>query len=103
MSTGYEKQDASAKSLWIIATVSVTILVILVVIVNDVFVHTREQLVEEMVLSPESVALRELRASEQETLTSYAVVDAKAGIYQIPIERAMKLMAEEAYQSQMQK
>jgi hypothetical protein len=38
--------------------------------------------------------LRALRATEEETLTTYAWVDKNAGIVRIPIERAMQLLVE---------
>jgi hypothetical protein len=35
--------------------------------------------------------LAELRAREEQTLTTYGVVDQNAGVYRIPIDRAMEL------------
>jgi len=42
--------------------------------------------------------LQELRAVEQERLTSYGWIDQQAGVVRIPIERAMQLLAERAGQ-----
>lgn len=78
--------------------VSLLILVILVVLTNEFFLATKESLVTETVLRPESIPLRELRARETEILTSYGVIDAQAGVYRIPIEEAVQRMAEEAYE-----
>ena len=102
-SGGYEKKDTSARSILIVAVISVVIVVISVILMNELFVATREELVDEMVLRPESAALRDLRAREAATLYSYDVVDSTRGIYRISIDRAMKLMAEEAYAQQAQK
>ena len=44
--------------------------------------------------------LREARAAAASQLTQYDVVSAAEGIYQIPIDQAMNLMANEAYQNQ---
>jgi hypothetical protein len=52
------------------------------------------------VLKPESAPLRDLRAREMETLTTYKVLDPVKSVYRIPISRAMELMADEAYQEQ---
>ena len=99
-SGGYEKKDTSARGILIVAIISVVIVVLSVVLTNELFIATREELVDEMVLQPESAALRDLRAREGATLYSYDVVDSTQGIYRIPIDRAMKLMAEEAYAQQ---
>ena len=97
MSEGYEKQDVSPKKLGMLVIIGVVVVAIVVIIMNEFFIATREALIEEMVLTPESVALRELRARETDILNSYGIVDAEAGIYRIPIDQAMKLIAEEAY------
>lgn len=99
-SGGYEKKDTSARGILIVALISVVIVVLSVVLTNELFIATREELVDEMILKPESAALRDLRAREAATLFSYGVVDSARGIYRIPIDRAMKLMAEEAYAQQ---
>lgn len=41
-------------------------------------------------------ALREARAEADRKLTQYEVIDSGAGVYQIPIERAMALEARDA-------
>jgi len=99
-SGGYEKKDTSSRNILIVALVSAVIVVLSIVLTNELFIATREELVEEMVLRPESAALRDLRAKEAATLFSYDVLDPEKGIYRIPIDRAMKLMAEEAYAQQ---
>ncbi|HEX7343543.1 MAG TPA: hypothetical protein VF398_04725 [bacterium] len=99
-SGGYEKKDTSARGILIVALISVVIVVLSVILTNELFIATREELVDEMVLKPESAALRDLRAREAAVLFSYEVLDAEKGVYRIPIDRAMKLMAEEAYAQQ---
>ncbi len=44
--------------------------------------------------------LREVNAAATRKLTQYELIDPEAGIYRIPIERAMDLMVNEAYQSE---
>jgi len=95
--SGYEKKDVSVNKIALWGVIAVTLLVVFVVFIMDFFVATREKLVYEQQLRPESVALRELRAREAETLNSYKIIDSTKGIYQIPIQRAMQLMAQEAY------
>ncbi len=95
--SGYEKSDVSVNKLVLWGVLSVVILTIIVIFIMDFFVATREELIYEQQLRPESVALRELRAHEAETLNSYRIIDSTKGKYQIPIKRAMQLMADEAY------
>ena len=99
-SGGYEEKDTSTRGILIVALMSIIVVVVAVILTNELFIATREELVEEMVLRPESAALRDLRAREAALLFSYDVVDSAGGIYRIPIDRAMKLMAEEAYAKQ---
>jgi hypothetical protein len=95
---GYETHDARLKPIIIIGVVSIILLVFSLYLVNALFVATKERLVQEMVLAPQSVTMRELRARENEILNSYRVIDAERGIYQIPVDRAMELIANEAYE-----
>jgi hypothetical protein len=97
-SGGYEKRDVNVLKVILYGVSAIVVVVALVIFMLDYFTATREELVYESVLKPESTALRELRAREEEELNSYAVLDAGKGIYRIPVERAMELMAEQAYQ-----
>ena len=74
-------------------------MIVSVIVVDDVFMLTKEEIIYETVLQPESVPLRDLRAHEDEVLHTYKVIDAAKGIYQIPIDRALQLMADEAYRT----
>lgn len=101
-SGGYEKRDTNVRGIVWVTLISAVIIVLSVIMVNELFIATKEEIVEEVVLKPESVPLRELRARETSILESYDVIDAPKGIYRIPIERAMKLMAERAYERESQ-
>lgn len=94
---GYETRDTAMRGLIAVAVVALAVVVVAVFAVYQLFIATREQIVDEVVLRPESIALRELRAREEAVLNTYDVVDAQRGIYRIPIERAMELMAERSY------
>jgi len=93
---GYEKKDASVRSLVGVIVVSVVVLVIAVVILYDYFIGVREEVVRENVLQPESPDLKALHASEEEVLHSYKLLDGEKGTYQVPIDSAMALLAREA-------
>ncbi len=98
---GYEKRDINPVKVFLAGLAGVIVIVVLVIFMLSYFTATREEIVYEEVLKPESAALRELRAREEEELNSYAVLDTKKGVYRIPIKRAMELMAEEAYQARL--
>ncbi len=94
---GYEKSDLNISKTLIATVIIVVFLVASVAFVDEIFVHEKEQIIADVVLKPVSITLRELRAKEDEVLMSYKVLDPQKGVYQIPIERAKKVFAEEAY------
>lgn len=100
---GYEKRDIPAGRIIAFGILGALLIVIMLVIVTNVFLTTSEKMVEDVVLKPQSVAIRELRARETEELNSYKLLDPEKGIYQIPIDRAIELMADEAYRDRMKK
>ena len=94
--SGYEKQDASVRNVTIIAVVGVLLLIVSAVLLDDYFVHTREQQVYELSLQPVSADLKQLRSTEEKLLNSYALIDSTTGRYRIPVYRAMELVAAES-------
>jgi len=93
---GYEKKDVNAKMIIGVGLSSVLILIIIFVVLSDYFTVMETEAVYQAQLKPESVTLKELRAEDEKILTTYKVIDAEKGVYRIPIERAMHLLAEEA-------
>jgi len=99
--SGYEKSDVSSTKLFIAAFVILFLIVILVIFVNDMFVASKDKLVEDIVLSKPSAELRELHAREEKVLQNYKILDADHGVIQIPIDRAMGLLADEAFREKL--
>lgn len=95
---GYEKRDVSANKVIFVGVMAILLLVVLIVAMIDYFTVFTEEQIYETVLKPESSALRELYAREAEALHSYKLLDATNGVYQIPVERAIDLMADSAFQ-----
>lgn len=93
----YEKEDVAIGRLGLWAFGLVVVIVLILWGLNAFFFAARERQVYEYVLQPVSADLRALKARENETLYSYKVLDAEKGIYQIPIDRAMKLLSEESF------
>lgn len=100
--SGYEHRDVNVTRIAVIGLISVVALTISILLVHQIYIIYREKLVEEVVLRPESAALRELRAREDEVLNSYRILDAEKGLYRIPISRAMQLVADEAYRGRIE-
>jgi hypothetical protein len=99
---GYETRDVNLRKVAFLAALMILALVASVVFVWDYFVGEREQLYEQVVLSKPSAELRELRAREAEELETYKLLDSAKGQYRIPIDRAMELLAAEAYHQKLQ-
>ncbi len=56
----------------------------------------KEDIIYESQLKPESTDLKKIQVEESEILSTYQLLDPVKGVYRIPIEQAMKLLAEEA-------
>lgn len=95
---GYEESDVNLFQ--IIATTIITVALIIGFLVglSNFFIFTAEKTIDKMVLTPESMQLRDLRGREMEALNSYKLLDAEKGTYQIPIEKAMTIIAERAFE-----
>lgn len=75
--------------------ISIVVLAVLLIMVDEWFIRTKEDLYYEMVLHPKNPQLLELRAREDSLLNSYGIADS-TGAYRIPIDSAIKVTAAEA-------
>ena len=98
-SPGYEKKDVNVSKIVGYTIVVVVLLVTIVVFLNEFFIFQVEGIKQER-NSVVSKDLRDLRAAEEEVLNSYKLINPEKKIYQIPVEQAMKLLAEEAFKKQ---
>lgn len=94
---GYEKRDVNIRATLIVAGSIILFIVVSLALLNEYFIRIKERYIQEMVLAPESLSLRDLRAREDQLLNGYELIDSTAGTYRIPVERAMELEVEEAY------
>jgi len=92
---GYERRDINVSFIIGVAFFSIIILVGILIVLNNFFTSEKEKLVYETLLKPESTELLNLQTNQSKILNTYKVLDAEKGIYQIPIERAMQLLADE--------
>jgi len=73
--------------------VGLAVVILLVVVgLRQVFTSIVSAERQEKILGRENRELAEQRATDERRLTTYEQLDAKKGVYQIPIERAMKLL-----------
>jgi hypothetical protein len=96
--TGYEKTDVNVGRMIAVTAITILLTIVVVIFMNEYFMYEKERFVQEMVLAPQSRPLRELRAREDRELHSYGIIDTANAVYRIPIDRAMQLMADEAFQ-----
>jgi hypothetical protein len=94
--SGYEKRDVNIKSMILVGILIISFVVVSLIFINEIFMMEKEQIIYETVLRPESVTLQELREKENNVLENYKLLNDTTGVYQIPIERAMEIVAEEA-------
>lgn len=93
---GYERRDINIKSVLIVSAVAIGFLLVIFIGLNEYFMITKEEIMYELTLKPESDRLIQLHAREDSILNSYGVIDQQSGVYRIPIERAMEKLVEES-------
>ena len=93
---GFDRAEPNVRLIALVGGVTLVLLVAIVLGLEYYFDRALEQQVYVKVLAPESQALRDLRAREDEELHSYRYLDREKGTVRLPIERAMELMASEA-------
>jgi len=96
---GYEKKDVNVSKIVGYTIVITVFLVAILVFLNEFFIYSSEKMKAETA-NEISSKLRELRAIEEEVLNSYKTINAEKGVYQIPVEQAIKILADEAFQNQ---
>jgi len=96
---GYEKKDVNVSKIVGYTIVITIFLVAILVFLNEFFIYSSEKMKAEAA-NEISSKLRELRAVEEEVLNSYKTINAEKGVYQIPVEQAIKILADEAFQNQ---
>jgi len=92
---GYEKSDPRMGLVAAAFGGLIVGLILVVLAVQAVYDHMREQQIYVKVLEPVSEDLRNLRAREDGQLHSYQYVDRATGAVRIPVERAMELLEKE--------
>ncbi len=93
---GYESRDVNLKLTIVVGVLSILLLIFVLVGLDQYFTAVVERQVEKAVMSPISRDLQALRAHEDSMLNSYGLVDSSRGVYRIPIDSAIALLAAES-------
>jgi hypothetical protein len=92
----YDRSDPRALLIAGLGICSIIGLVLVILGVQAYFDHIREEEAYQSVYAPVAQQLQDLHAKEAEELNTYKYLDRNKGTVQIPISRAMQLLAEEA-------
>lgn len=92
--TAYEKKDINIKKVTVYTVITVILLILTVVLIDQWFLKTKEEMYQEMFLKPKNRELIQLQAREDSLLNSYGRDDS-TGAYRIPIDSAIALTAAE--------
>ncbi len=93
--SGYEKKDANVRFIAIVALVLIVVIAGIGVMLNELFLITTEDAIQDAVLSVDSEELAKLRAHEDSLLSSYELLDTSSGVWRIPIDSAIEIVAGE--------
>lgn len=91
----FEHQEPKTNLIALLLVSSCVILVVIVVLLQGFYDFTRALKVSRTESAPFE-QIQKLRADEEQKLTGYRYVNKESGVVQIPVERAMQLMVEEA-------
>lgn len=97
----YDTHEPNLRFIGALTGLIVLALIVLLLALQAYFDRLWEREVYVKVLAPESETLREVRAREEQQLHRYTYLDRQRGTVQLPIERAMELLIEEARQGKL--
>jgi hypothetical protein len=93
---GFDRQEPSGPAVAIFAVVSLVLLVLTILAIQQYFDHIWSEAVYEKVLAPPSEQLQEVRGRDDWNLTHYMYLDKATGQVRIPIDQAMQLNLQDA-------
>lgn len=94
---GFEREEVKGGKVVGLTLLVIASLAIILLLLNEYFNSAKENRYTRSVLVPESLTIRDVRARDAEITGAYKVLDGKNGVYQIPVSRAMELVAAEAF------
>jgi tRNA(Met) C34 N-acetyltransferase TmcA len=98
--SGYEKEDVNARVIIIMFIIGTVTIGTIMFLLSEYFTSRKEAQVQ-AANAVVSSTYRDVRAREEERLNAYKLVNEQNGVYQIPINEAMKLLVNEAYERKL--
>jgi hypothetical protein len=90
----YRIYDVKTGRVATIGIIGILLLVVAMYLTNQYFLATTNKQIDDVLLMPPSAELEALKAREDSLLNSYRLIDSTQGIYQIPIDKAMEILAD---------
>lgn len=97
---GVAYEGVAAGQILGISAAIIAVILVAVAIIFGWFGQVRQEMQAEAAHARDYQEIRELREGDEDRLHEYQVVDEEEGVYRIPIDRAMDLVATEEYQQQ---
>ncbi len=94
--TGYEKKDVKVKSIIFFSLLTISIIAVFLIVLNDFYLYNKEKALQERdVEDIKRAEVYKMKNLESEILNNYKVLDENKGIYSIPVEKAKELILKE--------
>ena len=97
----FENESENIGKILVIGILSLVLFVASLFMLDDYFSIKREAEILNMDLGVPSEQLKAMRDKENSTLSSYKLLDADKAVYRIPIDRAMRLIAVDAFENEV--
>lgn len=98
LEVGFEDEGENIRKIIIIGILGFAIFITILAFMDDLFAVAREDEIQTVDWGVQSAQLQEMHTHESEILHSYKLLDPEKAIYRVPIDRAMRLVAEESFQ-----
>jgi hypothetical protein len=95
---GVAYEGIAASQIMAIAVSILVVILVAVVVLFGWYGQVAQDAQSELTSTDNYQLLQETRTQQQEALSQYGVVDEEAGVYRIPIDRAMDVVAAEEYE-----
>ncbi len=92
---GYDRHEPNVRFLALFGSALIVVLGMIILGLQYYHDRVKEQQIFIKVLAPESQALKDLRAHEDQELHTYQFLNREKGQVRLPVERAMELLAAE--------
>jgi hypothetical protein len=92
---GFDHGEPNVKSIWAFTVVSIVVLVLVIVALQQYFVKIWSDAVTEKVLTAPNEQLQMVRGRDDWDLTHFMYLDKKSGQVRIPVDRATDLFLQE--------